>query len=46
MITRWLNRDTGAASGVPPTVPVLVLEVDYTSVSGGWETVVYAEVPR
>jgi hypothetical protein len=47
MITRWLNQDTGSASGVPPTVPVLIVDVQYTvPVSGdSWETVVYVAVP-
>jgi hypothetical protein len=44
MITRWLNQGTGHASGVPPATPILVIEIDYTYISGGWETVIYADV--
>ena len=44
MITRWLNRDTGTASGVPPTTPILVVTIDYTLAAVGWETVIYVDV--
>ena len=46
MITRWLNRDTGTASGVPPATAILVVEIDYTYVSGGWETVIYVDAGK
>jgi hypothetical protein len=45
MITRWLNQDTGSASGVPPTVPILIVDVQFTGdlASEGWQTVVYVK---
>lgn len=38
-ITRWLNADTGTASGVAPTGPILVVDVQY--LASGWTTIVY-----
>lgn len=45
MITRWLNQDTGSASGGPPAVPILVTDMQFTLAGGdSWQTVVYVEV--
>jgi hypothetical protein len=46
VITRWLNQDTGSASGTPPTVPILIVDVQFLfSVAAvDKQTVVYVEV--
>lgn len=46
MITRWLNQETGSASGTPPTVPILITDVQYivNVASDSWQTVVYVYV--
>jgi hypothetical protein len=46
VITRWLNQDTGSASGTPPTVPILITDVQYVvnAASDSWQTVVYVYV--
>lgn len=46
MITRWLNQDTGHSSGEPPTTPIRIIKLDYESIKGGWETVVYVETEK
>lgn len=45
MIVRWLDQDTGAASGVPPAGPVRITDVQFTLAGDdSWQTVVYTEV--
>lgn len=46
MIVRWVDQDTGKASGVPPAFPILVVDVQFGGDlrSEGWQTVVYVKV--